>query len=58
MTNEKLMKLSSVADKLDLSVRTVQKYVREGALPVVRVGPYRLLRVRSEDFEKFSKEKT
>lgn len=54
VTNERLYKLSTIADRMDLSVRTVQKYVREGALPVVRVGPNQLIRVREAEFKKFA----
>jgi excisionase family DNA binding protein len=53
MDGERLYKLSTVADNLDLNVRTVQKYAREGKLRTVRVGPMRLLRVREIDFKTF-----
>lgn len=53
MDGERLYKLSTVADNLDLHVRTVQKYAREGKIQTVRVGPMRLLRVRESDFKKF-----
>ena len=56
MNGEKVLKLSTVADRLDLSVRTVRKYVREGAIPAHRIGPNQLLRVRESDLKEFGKE--
>jgi len=52
-TGEPLYRLSRVATEADLSLRTVQKHVREGLLPVVRVGPYRRPRVRQRDLDKY-----
>lgn len=57
MTGDRLFKLSSVAERLDLSVRTVQKYVREGALTAIRIGPNQLLRVRDSELQRFAKSK-
>lgn len=55
---EKLLKLSTVADVLDYDVKTVQKHVREGHLPVVRVGPHKAIRVRESDFDRYKKDET
>lgn len=57
MDGDKLLKLSTVAERLDMSVRTVRKYVREGALPARRIGPNQLLRVKGSDVERFMKDK-
>jgi excisionase family DNA binding protein len=57
MDGDKLLKLSTVAEKLDMNVRTVRKYVREGALPARRIGPNQLIRVKDSDVERFIKDK-
>lgn len=57
VTKEKLYRLSRVADDADLSLRTVQKHVREGHLPVVKVGPYARPRVRESDYRRYLGEK-
>jgi excisionase family DNA binding protein len=50
---EKLYRLSVVAERADLTLRTVQKHVENGDLRIVRVGPYRRPRVRESDMEKY-----
>lgn len=50
---EKLYRLSTVADRSGLSLRTVQKHVENGHLKVVRVGPFRRPRVRESDMRRY-----
>jgi len=50
---EKLYRLSRIADEADLTLRTVQKHVREGLLPVVRVGPHARPRVTEDARKKY-----
>jgi excisionase family DNA binding protein len=42
---ERLYKLSAVADRVGCSYRTLQRHVEKGALPVVRIGPTKRVRV-------------
>ena len=53
MTSEKLYKLSTLAERADLSVRTIQKHVEKGLLDVRRVGPYRVPRVTETEFKRY-----
>ena len=41
-----------LAEYLKVSVDTIQRAIRSGALPAMRVGP-RLLRIRTEDARQF-----
>ena len=45
----KLLRLTEVAERLNVSLPTVRRLVKEGRIQTVRVG--RILRVRPEDLE-------
>jgi len=51
---ERLLRPEEVAEMLQVSRRTVVRWLKEGILKGVRVG--RLWRVRPEDLEKFLRE--
>lgn len=53
MDGQKLYRLSRIADEADLNLRTVQKHVRSGYLPVVRVGQYQRPRVTEAERQKY-----
>lgn len=50
---ERLVPLSEVANRAGLTLRTIQNHVAKGALKVVRVGPYKRIRVRESDVERY-----
>jgi hypothetical protein len=50
---EKLYRLSTIAEAADLTLRTVQRHVEKGLLPVKRVGPYGLPRVKESEMRKY-----
>jgi hypothetical protein len=50
---EKLYRLSTIADKADLPIRTVREHARKGILPTVRVGTNRVKRVRESDAKRY-----
>lgn len=49
MTEDQLLKLEDVADRLQVSLSTVRRLIRDGKLQTVRIG--RALRVRPQDLE-------
>lgn len=49
----RLLKVSEVADRLRVCVRTVRNYIRRGLIRVVRLG--RAVRVDERDLEEFVK---
>ena len=49
---QRILSLGDVAQRLDVSVRTVQKWVRDGRLTVVRLG-VKTTRVLEEDLTRF-----
>ena len=51
--SEKLYKLSAIAERADLSLRTVQQHVAKGALKVVRIGPNRAPRVPESEARRY-----
>jgi hypothetical protein len=52
-TSEKVYRLSHVAARADLSLRTVEHHVLKGALKVVRVGPARRPRVTESEMRRY-----
>jgi len=44
--------LQQVAELLQVNVRTVQRWIREGRMVATRIGPT-LMRVSSDDLERF-----
>mgnify|MGYP002078601524 FL=1 len=55
LTSDQLLRLSEVADRLQVSRSTVRRIVKEGRLRTVRVSP-RSVRVRPQDLEAFIRE--
>lgn len=51
--DEKLHRLSSVAERADLSIRTVRHHVQKGALKVCHVGPGRVPRVADSELRRY-----
>ena len=49
--NEKLLTPKQVAERLQVTERTVYGWLRRGTLPALKLG--RLWRIRSEDLEAF-----
>lgn len=49
--NSKLLRLTEVAGRLDVSLPTVRRLVADGSIQAVRVG--RILRVRPQDLETY-----
>lgn len=47
----KLLRLTEVADRLDVSLITVRRLIKDGQIQTVRVG--RILRVRPQDLEAY-----
>lgn len=52
-SNGLLLTLDEVAAELRVNISTVQRMVRAGELPTVKVGERRLVRVRRSDLEAF-----
>lgn len=50
---DRLMTLNEVAERANLNVRTVERHVEKGALPVVRVGPSKRPRVKPADAARY-----
>jgi excisionase family DNA binding protein len=50
---EKMYRLSAVAERADLSLRTIQEHAREGKLKVVRIGGQRIQRVRESELKRY-----
>jgi excisionase family DNA binding protein len=50
-TVNKLLRLTEVAERLDISLPTVRRLVKDGSLQTVRVG--RIFRVRPQDLEAY-----
>jgi excisionase family DNA binding protein len=48
-----LLTVSEVARTSRSSVDTVRRHIRKGALPVVYLGPFRRLRIRRADFQRY-----
>lgn len=48
----KLMTCLEVARAYRVNVETVRRWVRKGAIDVVRVGPHRRIRIRSAEADK------
>lgn len=42
---EKLLTVEEVAAETKMAVVTIRRHIAKGALPVVRVGPYRRIRI-------------
>jgi len=54
-----MLSINQVAERLGVSIRTVYKYVRDGRLKAVKLGPLKqdTWRIREEDFEEFIRPK-
>ena len=49
MTNQpKKLKVREYAERENVSIRTVQRWIEKGAIKVERVGPTRRIRIRPE----------
>ena len=48
-----MLSIKQVAKELNVSIRTVYKFIREGRLKAVKLGY--LWRIREEDFDEFIK---
>lgn len=48
--DDQLMTVSQVATESGFSKETIWRHIYKGALPVIRIGPYRRPRVRRSDF--------
>jgi excisionase family DNA binding protein len=55
--NDKLLTIKEVQDRLRLHYNTIQKYIAQGLIPVVRISRSKRL-IREQDLEKFIKEHT
>lgn len=49
---DELLTCSEVADYYRVDVGTVRRWARKGAIGTVRVGPFRLVRIRRTEAEK------
>ena len=47
-----LIKKPEAAEKLGVSVRTLEKMIARGAIPAYKVGP-KLVRLKAEDIERY-----
>ncbi len=56
MVTEKLLTPAQVAEALNLSVRTIKGWLRDGKLKGVKIGTRGDWRVKESDLEKFIKE--
>jgi predicted site-specific integrase-resolvase len=50
---EKMYRLSTIADRTDIPLRTIQEHARKGILPVVHIGGSRIQRVRESDVRRY-----
>ena len=55
MNDKDFLSVEEVARRLGLKEETIRTYIREGALSAYRFG--NVLRIRSDDFEKFVEER-
>jgi excisionase family DNA binding protein len=53
MTDEEMLTLADVAERLQVHRDTVRKWVREGALPAYQFGAKAGYRVKMSDFQAF-----
>lgn len=53
LEGERLYMLSQVADRAQLTLRTIQNHVAQGALKVTHVGPFHRPRVKASELEKY-----
>jgi len=44
----RLLKVREYAERENVSARTVRRWIEKGAIPIVRVGPTRRIRIRVE----------
>ena len=56
LTDEELLKPDQVAQKLQLDIRTVYRYIRDDKLRVVRLSA-REFRIRRSELERFLRER-
>jgi excisionase family DNA binding protein len=56
LTDEELLKPEQVAQKLQLDIRTVYRYIRDDKLRVVRLSA-REFRIRRSELERFLRER-
>lgn len=47
--HERMLKVSEAADYLDVSRRTVQRWIEEGRIAHLRVGPYGSIRITEQE---------
>ena len=52
MTNEKFLTLEQVAEILQVSVRSLYRYITEGKIKATKVGYWRISQTDLEDFVK------
>lgn len=49
--NDELLTVREAATRYKLSITTIRSWIRKGVIPHQRIGPYRLIRLRSSDLE-------
>lgn len=55
--NDKLLTINEARERLRLHYNTIQKYISQGLIPVVRISRSKRL-IREQDLEKFIREHT
>ncbi len=57
LNNDKLLTIKEVQDRLRLHYNTIQKYITQGLIPVVRISRSKRL-IKEQDLEDFIKKHT
>lgn len=50
---EELLTVAMVAKESGFKKRTIWRHIEKGALPIVRVGPFKRPRIRRRDFDSY-----
>lgn len=52
---DELLTVAQVVEESGFSEDTIRRHIRKGALPVVRRGPFRRIRIRRAEFDRYLK---